>query len=160
MDGAKVSVLNCDFGQTELTETVVSCTGSDLTVLGCYLQGIQVRLLGLRGDRGMRCVVTGGAGGERDQPGGGGQPQVRGEDRGQLHLQDGHRGLGPQLRHHMLQVQTECILKCHLTVDYFQEPDLQLLPALLPGSQLQQSRAVQRGGGQGAGPGEARDRWG
>ena len=42
MDGAKVSVLNCDFGQTELTETVVSCTGSDLTVLGCYLQGIQV----------------------------------------------------------------------------------------------------------------------
>ena len=44
MDGAKVSVLNCDFGQTELTETVVSCTGSDLTVRGCYLQGIQVRL--------------------------------------------------------------------------------------------------------------------
>ena len=43
MDGAKVSVLNCDFGQTELTETVVSCTGSDLTVQGCYLQGIQVR---------------------------------------------------------------------------------------------------------------------
>ena len=46
MDGAKVSVLNCDFGQTELTETVVSCTGSDLTVRGCYLQGIQVRLMG------------------------------------------------------------------------------------------------------------------
>ena len=49
MDGAKVSVLNCDFGQTELTETVVSCTGSDLTVQGCYLQGIQVRLRGIRG---------------------------------------------------------------------------------------------------------------
>ena len=42
MDAAKVSVLNCDFGQTELTETVVSCTGSDITVSGCYLQGIQV----------------------------------------------------------------------------------------------------------------------
>ena len=46
MDGAKVSVLNCDFGQTELTETVVSCSGSDLTVQGCYLQGIQVRVQG------------------------------------------------------------------------------------------------------------------
>ena len=42
MDAAKVSVFNCDFGQTELTETVVSCTGSDVTVSGCYLQGIQV----------------------------------------------------------------------------------------------------------------------
>ena len=42
MDAAKVSVLNCDFGQTELTESVVSSTGSDITVSGCYLQGIQV----------------------------------------------------------------------------------------------------------------------
>ena len=42
MDAAKVSVFNCDFGQTELTETVVSCTGSDVTVSGCYLQGIQL----------------------------------------------------------------------------------------------------------------------
>ena len=42
MDGAKVSVLNCDFGQTELSETVVGCTGSDVTVQGCYMQGIQV----------------------------------------------------------------------------------------------------------------------
>ena len=42
MDAAKVSVLNCDFGQTELTESVVSSTGSDITVAGCYLQGIQV----------------------------------------------------------------------------------------------------------------------
>ena len=58
MDGAKVSVLNCDFGQTELTETVVSCTGSDLTVRGCYLQGIQVRLIGLRGDMGNTCDVS------------------------------------------------------------------------------------------------------
>ena len=58
MDGAKVSVLNCDFGQTELTETVVSCTGSDLTVRGCYLQGIQVRLMGLRGDMGNTCDVS------------------------------------------------------------------------------------------------------
>ena len=38
-----MSVLNCDFGQTELTETVVGCTGSDVTVQGCYMQGIQVR---------------------------------------------------------------------------------------------------------------------
>ena len=37
-----MSVLNCDFGQTELTETVVGCTGSDVTVQGCYMQGIQV----------------------------------------------------------------------------------------------------------------------
>ena len=43
MDSAKVSVMNCDFGQTELTETVISCTASDTTVAGCYLQGIQVR---------------------------------------------------------------------------------------------------------------------
>ena len=42
MDAAKVSVLNCDFGQTELTETIVGCTGSDVTVSGCYIQGIQV----------------------------------------------------------------------------------------------------------------------
>ena len=41
-----------------------------------------------------------------------------------------------------------------------QEPDLQLLAALLPGAQLEQSGPVQRGGGQGAGTrhGEARDR--
>ena len=64
----------------------------------------------------MRFVVTGGAGGERDESGGGGEPQVSGEDREQLHLQDGHRGLCPQLRHYMLQ-----------------KPDLQLLQAILPG---------------------------
>ena len=52
------------------------------------------------------------------------------------------------------------VLKADHHSDYLQEPDLQLLPALLPGSQLQQSRSVQRGGGQGAWPGEARDRWG
>ena len=59
MDGAKVSVLNCDFGQTELTETVVSCTGSDLTVQGCYLQGIQVRAAaGVMGNTwGIHCVT-------------------------------------------------------------------------------------------------------
>ena len=44
MDGSKVTVMNCDFGQTELTETVISCSGSDLTVSGCYLQGIQVQI--------------------------------------------------------------------------------------------------------------------
>ena len=33
---------NCEFGQTEHTETTLSCTASDLTVSGCYLQGIQV----------------------------------------------------------------------------------------------------------------------
>ena len=37
-----MSVFNCDFGQTELSETVVGCTGSDVTVQGCYMQGIQV----------------------------------------------------------------------------------------------------------------------
>ena len=37
-----LSVLNCDFGQMDLTETVVGCTGSDITVQGCYMQGIQV----------------------------------------------------------------------------------------------------------------------
>ena len=45
MDAAKVSVFNCDFGQTELTETVVGCTGSDVTVSGCYIQGIQVMIM-------------------------------------------------------------------------------------------------------------------
>ena len=37
-----LSVLNCDFGQMDLTETVVGCTGSDITVQVCYMQGIQV----------------------------------------------------------------------------------------------------------------------
>jgi hypothetical protein len=35
-------VENCEFVQTEQTETTISCTGSDLTVCGSYLQGIQV----------------------------------------------------------------------------------------------------------------------
>ena len=50
--------------------------------------------------------MTGGAGGERDESGGGGESQVGGQDREQLHLQDGHRGLRSQLRRHMLQVNT------------------------------------------------------
>ena len=33
---------NCEFVQTEQTETTISCTGSDMTVCGSYLQGIQV----------------------------------------------------------------------------------------------------------------------
>ena len=33
---------NCEFDQTENTETTVSCTSSDLTVSGCYFQGIRV----------------------------------------------------------------------------------------------------------------------
>ena len=60
--------------------------------------------------------MTGGTGGECDESGGGGEPQVGGEDREQLHLQDRHRGLRPQLRHHLLQ-----------------KPDLQLLQAILTG---------------------------
>ena len=42
-DAAKVTINNCDFGQTEMTESVISCTGSDVSVSGCYLQGIQVK---------------------------------------------------------------------------------------------------------------------
>ena len=42
-DSAKVTVTNCEFDQTEVTEVTVSCTGRDLTVSGCYLQGYIVR---------------------------------------------------------------------------------------------------------------------
>jgi len=42
MDSSKVTVENCEFGQTEQTETTISCTASDLTVCGSYLQGIQI----------------------------------------------------------------------------------------------------------------------
>lgn len=42
LDSAKVSVENCEFAQSEETETCVSCTESDLTVTGCYIQGIQI----------------------------------------------------------------------------------------------------------------------
>ena len=38
----QVTVVNCEFGQTELTETTISCTGSDLTVCGSYLQGVEL----------------------------------------------------------------------------------------------------------------------
>ena len=35
-------MVNCEFGQTELTEVTIRSTGSDLTVSGCYLQGVEI----------------------------------------------------------------------------------------------------------------------
>jgi len=46
-DSSKVTVTNCEFGQTEVTEVTVSCTGSDLTVSGCYLQGLEIGTAGV-----------------------------------------------------------------------------------------------------------------
>ena len=37
-DSAKVSVYNCEFGMTELTEAALSSSNSDLTAQGCYIQ--------------------------------------------------------------------------------------------------------------------------
>jgi len=41
MDSSKVVIEHCEISQTELTETAISCTGSELNVSGSYLQGVQ-----------------------------------------------------------------------------------------------------------------------
>jgi len=42
LDSAKVTVENCEFSQSEETETCISGTESDITVVGCYIQGSQL----------------------------------------------------------------------------------------------------------------------
>jgi len=46
MDFAKVKVENCEFSQSEETETTISSTGSDITVTGNYVQGLQIGMVG------------------------------------------------------------------------------------------------------------------
>lgn len=42
MDAAKVTVEDCEFAQTDISETTISSTSSDITVSGSYIHGVQV----------------------------------------------------------------------------------------------------------------------
>lgn len=56
MSMSKVTMENCEISLTASTETAISATSSDLTVLGCYLSGIEAS--GSSGGAGSCCAVA------------------------------------------------------------------------------------------------------